>query len=334
MKALVTGGLGFIGINLVLRLLDHGHEVAIIDDASRPGVRQHMMLLGPRENVVLGGGSISGPGFLEGMGEQFDVIFHLAAQTAVTTSLADPLLDFHTNALGTIRVLEYARHMDRPPIVLFTSTNKVYGDLAELDVCESATRYDFNPCLGYAVGVGEEQPLSFLSPYGCSKGCADQYVLDYHRIYSLPTIVFRMSCIYGPHQLGTEDQGWIHHIAKSAIEGKEIRVYGNGKQVRDALYVDDLIEAMLLAVAKIDVTRGQVYNIGGGPANTVSVNELAAMCGLKFEAKGELTYHPERPGDQKIYVSDIRKAARDFGWEPKVGFPEGLKRMVDSWAEP
>jgi CDP-paratose 2-epimerase len=257
------------------------------------------------------------------------MVFHFAGQVAVTTSVHNPQEDFAINAQGTLNVLEAARQMKPPPALLFTSTNKVYGGLEGVQIVEEKTRYRLRD---RDQGIPETFPLDFHSPYGCSKGAADQYVRDYHRIYGLPTIVFRMSCIYGCRQLGTEDQGWVAHLARTALDGRELTVYGDGKQVRDVLYVDDLVEAMVKAVDRIDRTAGQVYNVGGGPANTVSVwtefrETLAALLGKVREPR----YGSWRPGDQRVYISDIRKIQEHLGWTPKVSVIEGLQRMIEEW---
>jgi CDP-paratose 2-epimerase len=259
-----------------------------------------------------------------------DVVFHFAAQVAVTTSVSNPRLDFEVNALGAINVLEAARQLKPSPVVLFTSTNKVYGGLEGVEVLEEETRYRLSQ--EFANGISETFPLDFHSPYGCSKGTADQYVRDYYRIFALPTVVFRMSCIYGTRQMGNEDQGWVAHLARTAFQGNEVQIFGDGKQVRDLLYVDDLIEAMLRAVSRIDRTAGQVYNLGGGPAYTMSIWEefresLTLILGKTPRAK----YGPWRPGDQRIYVSDIRKARLHLDWMPKVSIAAGLGRMVEAW---
>jgi CDP-paratose 2-epimerase len=254
-----------------------------------------------------------------------DVIYHLAGQVAVTSSVADPRADFEINALGTLNVLEVARLSGRRPIVVFTSTNKVYGGLEDLAVVERATRYDLRD---FPDGVPESRPLDFHSPYGCSKGAADQYVRDYARIYDLPTVVFRMSCIYGPHQFGTEDQGWLAHFVISAITGRPITIYGDGKQVRDLLFVDDLVRALRLAVDKIGTTMGQVYNIGGGPSNSLSVwQELGERVAALRGEPVAIAFDRWRPGDQLCYVSDIRRAGRDLGWEPRIDKETGIRRL-------
>src|ERR1700687_3169399 len=270
LRSLVTGGIGFIGSNLSRRLLSGGHEVIALDSVRREGVRQNLQWL-----RSLGGSHFQ---FVEGDVCDFETVrmamrdvsavFHLAAQVAVTTSLTDPRDDFTTNALGTFNVLEAARQLKPFPAVLYTSTNKVYGEIEHVRIAERKSRYVFEDL---PFGVPESCPLDFYSPYGCSKGAADQYVRDYHRIYGLPSIVFRMSCIYGPHQFGNEDQGWVAHFCITGLRGGQLTIYGDGKQVRDLLYVDDLVELMLRACNNINRMAGQVINVGGGPTNTISV---------------------------------------------------------------
>jgi CDP-paratose 2-epimerase len=261
--------------------------------------------------------------------QNVDVIFHLAAQVAVTTSVSNPTEDFSINAQGTLNVLEAARRQEPMPVVLYTSTNKVYGGLEHLDVVERSSRYEFE---NLPQGVAESCPLDFHSPYGCSKGSADQYVHDYYRIYGLPTIVFRMSCIYGPHQFGNEDQGWVAHFCITGMRGGHLTIYGDGKQVRDLLYVDELVELMLRACKNIERIAGQVFNVGGGPANTISVwTEFRDVLRPLIDNLPSMNFDEFRPGDQKIYVSDIRKAKTELGWAPRVGIAEGLQMLISSW---
>jgi CDP-paratose 2-epimerase len=332
-KVLITGGVGFIGTNLADRLLCDGNQVALFDNLGRAGVEQNLDWLraqhGSRVQFVKG--DVRDFDAVEKVVRGVEVIFHLAAQVAVTTSVAKPQDDFSINAQGTVNILEAARKQTPMPIVLYTSTNKVYGGVEHLRVVEGPTRYEFEnlPC-----GVGETCPLDFHSPYGCSKGAADQYVHDYHRIYGLPTIVFRMSCIYGPHQFGTEDQGWVAHFVLTGLRGGRLTIYGDGKQVRDLLYVEDLVQLMLRACANIERTAGQVYNVGGGPANTVSVwTELQDQLKELLEKLPRVAYGAFRPGDQRIYVSDIRKAHEHLGWAPHVPVVEGIRRMVEALRE-
>ncbi len=328
--ALITGGAGFIGSNLADALAADGWVVWIFDLLARPGVDRNLAWLQERHGGrirFIRGDVRDFPAVAEAV-RQVDVIFHLAAQVAVTTSLIDPRTDFEINALGTLNVLEAARQARHRPIVLYTSTNKVYGAMEDVPVVEEATRYRY---ADRPFGIDERQPLDFHSPYGCSKGAADQYVRDYARIYGLPTVVFRMSCIYGPRQFGTEDQGWVAHFVISAMAGRPITIYGDGKQVRDLLFVADLVAAMRAAVERIDRTAGQIYNIGGGPENALSVWHefaplLAEILGRPLDPP---SFGPWRPGDQKVYISDIRKAMRDLDWRPQVGVREGLRRLVE-----
>lgn len=331
MRALVTGGIGFIGTNLADRLLREGHDVLLFDNGHRPGVRHNLEWLrsqhGDRARLVEG--DVCDFGAVERALEGVEVVFHLAAQVAVTTSLLNPRMDFSVNALGTLNVLEAARHMRPMPIVLFTSTNKVYGGIHHMRVVERETRYEFQDLRH---GIAETCPLDFHSPYGCSKGAADQYVLDYHRIYGLPTVVLRMSCIYGPRQFGNEDQGWVAHFALTGLRGGHLTIYGDGKQVRDLLYIDDLIELMIRSVHRIDRTAGEVYNVGGGSANTISVwAEFQEPLRRLVGKLPSVNYDRFRPGDQRVYISDIRKAQQHLDWAPKVGVAEGLRRMMNHW---
>jgi CDP-paratose 2-epimerase len=326
-RILVTGGAGFIGSNLTHRLLSQGHEVTVYDDLSRRGTARNIGWL--RENhgdrFTLRQNDVRDQSALAEAMQDCAVVYHLAAQVAVTWSVADPREDFEINALGTLNVLEAARRCEKPPIVLFTSTNKVYGGMEEAEIVEEQTRYAY---AALPQGVSEAQPLDFHSPYGCSKGAADQYVRDYARIYGLRTVVMRMSCIYGPRQFGIEDQGWVAHFIISSVLGRPITIYGDGKQVRDILYVDDLLEACEKAVERIDATTGQVYNIGGGPRNTISVwTEFSGHLGRLLGHEVEVSHDEWRPGDQLVYVSDTTKARQELGWEPGVSVTEGIERL-------
>jgi CDP-paratose 2-epimerase len=327
-NVLVTGGAGFIGANLTASLLRDGYRVTVLDTLSRRGSKYNRAWLHEQ----------AAPGKLEFIHEgvedfdavfkaarKVDAIYHLAAQVAVTTSINDPHADFECNALGTLNVLEAARRSGRRPAVVFTSTNKVYGRMENVPTIERPTRYEYE-ALPY--GVPETQSLDFHSPYGCSKGAADQYVRDYARIYGLPTVVFRMSCIYGPHQFGNEDQGWMAHFIIAAVTGRPITIYGDGKQVRDVLFVDDLVRALRLAVDRIETTAGEVFNIGGGPANTLSVwHEFGTLLEQNKGKKIPARFDDWRPGDQPCYVSDIRKAAARMGWQPAVNKTTGIQLL-------
>jgi len=258
------------------------------------------------------------------------VVIHLAAQVAVTTSVEDPRHDFEVNALGTFNVVEAARRSGRDPIVIYASTNKVYGELEGSRIVEDATRYRLVDPAG---GVAETQPLDLHSPYGCSKGAGDQYVHDYHRIFGLPTVVFRQSCIFGPRQFGIEDQGWVAWFVISAVLGRPITIYGDGKQVRDLLWVDDLLDAYDLAVEQIEWTAGGVFNLGGGPENTLSVwSEFGPLLKAVADAPMEVSFDDWRPGDQKIFVSNISRFAELTGWQPKVGPKDGIRQLA-RWVE-
>jgi CDP-paratose 2-epimerase len=327
-RLLVTGGAGFVGSNLVSEMAQRGEPVRILDNLSRRGTEKNLDWL--RQNwggqIEFVNADIRDAGAVRDAVKGVGVIYHLAGQVAVTTSVEEPRPDFEVNALGTFNVLEAARLSGKSPSLIFTSTNKVYGGMEDLEVVEEEKRCRF---AGGLRGVSEARPLDFHSPYGCSKGAADQYVRDYARIYGLPTVVFRMSCIYGPRQFGNEDQGWVAHFLISGAKGRPLTVYGNGKQVRDILYVGDLVRAFQAATERIDSVRGRVYNIGGGERNTLSLLELLEMMKTNFGYRVEPTYAKWRPGDQPIYVSDIRRAREELGWEPMVGRDEGIRKIHD-----
>lgn len=327
---LVTGGAGFIGSNYVHRLLERGEKVTIYDNLSRGGAPRNLEWLkrefGERAFDIIVGDVREADKIITAA-KTADVITHLAGQVAVTTSVTNPRDDFESNALGTFNVMEAARLSGRSPIVLYASTNKVYGGMEDVELAEEPTRWRYKDLLN---GCPETQPLDFHSPYGCSKGTGDQYVRDYSRIYDLPTVVFRQSCIYGPRQFGIEDQGWVAWFIIAAVMGRPMTIYGDGKQVRDILHVYDLIRAYDLAVEKIDVARGRVYNLGGGPANVMSIwaefrPRLESMLGKKLDpARGDW-----RPGDQRVFYADISKARHELGWEPKIGVEEGVRMLFD-----
>jgi CDP-paratose 2-epimerase len=328
---LITGGAGFVGTNLADHLLSAGRRVRIIDDLSRPGVERNLTWLEQRHRGALEVEVADvrrldpSSATLRGI----DTVFHFAAQVAVTTSLEAPVDDAEVNVAGTLNLLEAARRQPRPPAVLFTSTNKVYGALADLELVERDARYEpADP--GLRSGVSEERPLSFCTPYGCSKGAADQYVVDWRRSYGIPTVVFRMSCIYGPHQQGNEDQGWVAHFALSALAGEPITLFGDGKQVRDILYVDDLVRALVTAEKRIGEFTGRAFNIGGGPENAVSLLDVIDLLTAVSGKAPTLRHEPWRPGDQRYYVSDHGAFTRATGWRPSVD-PAGGVRLLHSW---
>jgi CDP-paratose 2-epimerase len=328
---LIIGGAGFIGSNAADHFLKKGNIVIILDNMSRTGSKKNAAWLqkSHTSNLSMIDADIrkDQDKLLEAV-KQADVILHLAAQVAVTTSVVNPREDFEINALGTFNVLEAIREAGHNPILIYSSTNKVYGGLEDVDVVETKTDYTFKDL---PHGIPETHCLDFHSPYGCSKGTADQYVRDYHRIYGLPTIVFRQSCIYGPHQFGVEDQGWVAWFLIALSQNKPITIYGNGKQVRDLLYIDDLVKAYELAVDNIQTTQGQIYNIGGGASNTLSVwIEFKPILETLFNRTIKATFAETRPGDQPIFVADIRKAKQDFGWQPTVNVQDGIK-LLYTW---
>jgi CDP-paratose 2-epimerase len=328
---LVTGGAGFIGCNLSDRLVTAGWDVTVLDDLSRPGSERNLARLrrDGDDAVRFVQADIRDPERVLAASAGVDVVFHLAGQTAVTTSIADPRADFESNAVGTLNVLEAARRSSRQPTVVYASTNKVYGSLAHVPVSEGETRYRF---LDLPLGIDERQPLDPQSPYACSKAAGDQYTLDYSRTYGLRTVVFRQSCIYGPRQLGSEEQGWVAWLASSVALGREPTIFGSGKQLRDLLHVDDLVDAYLLAVERIDAVAGNAYNVGGGPERTLSV--WAELGPLLASIIGRPVPDPRRararPGDQRVFVSDVRRAAADLGWHPRTGVREGVEQLVAS----
>ncbi|MCW2237123.1 SDR family NAD(P)-dependent oxidoreductase [Azospirillum canadense] len=327
---LITGGAGFIGCNLAHRLASDGHKVLILDNLSRAGVEQNLAWLqathGDRVEAIVA--DIRHKETVETAVARARQVYHLAAQVAVTTSLVEPVHDFTVNAAGTLNLLEAVRAQAEPPSLVFTSTNKVYGKLAGVNFAAHGDRYGPKEALLAGRGVGEEQPLDFASPYGCSKGAADQYVLDYARTFGLPMAVFRMSCIYGPHQFGTEDQGWVAHFIKRALAGETITLYGDGRQVRDILFVDDLVEALILAQDRIGSLQGDAFNIGGGTENTVSLLELLDRFPSLVGVKADVQFDDWRPGDQPWYVSNTGRYFARTGWRPRVGVDEGLMRLA------
>lgn len=330
MRALVTGGAGFIGCNLADRLLDMGQAVTIYDNLSRRGAPSNLDWLASvhgADSFEFIRGDVRDHTRLAQAARGQDVIYHLAGQVAVTTSVANPRDDFENNALGTFNALEAARAAESNPIFIYASTNKVYGEMEDVVVQEETTRYRYRDLL---LGIPETQPLDLHSPYGCSKGAGDQYVRDYARIYGLRTVVMRQSCIYGARQFGIEDQGWIAWFIIAAVTGKPITIYGDGKQVRDILFASDLLDAYQAAIDRIDIAAGQVYNIGGGPENTLSVwVELGPMLERLLGRKVQVRQGDWRPGDQRICIMDTRKAQRELGWRPKVGVAEGVKKLYE-----
>ena len=326
MKVLVTGGAGFVGCNTVVRLIRAGHRVFVMDNLSRRGTEKNLewiKSIGPFYFIKQDVRDADKVAQFFREEKDIDAVFHLAGQVAVTTSITDPRDDMEINILGTFNVLEGIRLSGQRPFVLLSSTNKVYGKMADVPVVERDGRYQFDSL----IGVGEDRPLDFYSPYGCSKGAADQYMRDYARIYGLDTCVFRMSCIYGLRQFGIEDQGWVAWFIIAAEFERPLTIYGDGKQVRDILFVDDLVDAYLAAWERRDRTRGRIYNVGGGPENQMSLLELIAEMEELFGREIPVSFADWRAGDQPIYVSRIDKLKADLGWSPKVGKKEGVRRL-------
>ncbi len=325
--ALITGGAGFVGCNLGTALARDGWRVRVYDDLSRRGVDRNLAWLRTRHPgavELVRADLAAGEGLAQALAG-VDAVYHFAAQTAVTTSLERPDLDFRVNLQGTFELLEALRRRPDPPALVFASTNKVYGNLADLPLEETGDRY---VSIG-SPGIDEGWPLVLQTPYGCSKGAAEQYVLDYGRHFGLRATVLRMSCMYGAHQCGTEDQGWVAHFVRQALRGAPINIFGNGKQVRDILYVDDLVDAQRAALAHMDVLAGRPWNLGGGQACAVSLLEVLALIGEVMGTTPRVAFHPPRPGDQRYYVSDHGAFTAVTGWRPRVKPAEGIRRLHD-----
>lgn len=329
MKILIIGGAGFIGCNVADFYLKRGNYVILLDNFSREGTILNLqwLLSKYKKNLEVHFCDIRiDTDEIANCCKRSNVVFHFAAQVAVTTSVINPMLDFQVNALGTFNVLEAIRKSPNKPILIFSSTNKVYGAMKDEKVIEKKKRYEYD---NLSEGVSENQNLDFHSPYGCSKGAADQYVRDYSRIYGLRTVIFRQSCIYGTRQFGVEDQGWVAHFIIAAIFNREITIYGTGKQVRDILFISDLVSAYECALKKINKISGEIYNIGGGPENTLSLLELIEFLENHLHKKIKYKFSKWRPGDQLVFICNIKKAKKDFGWEPKVNVNTGLKKLID-----
>lgn len=325
MKILLTGGAGFIGTNLANYYLSRKHSVTIYDNFSRKGTLENANFLVsnyPSINIIKG--DVRDFDRLKKIVLKNEIIFHFAGQVAVTKSIEDPREDFGSNILGTFNVLEAARLSKHKPIIIDSSTNKVYGELKGKNVIKGE-RY-VNEKLKR--GVDEKQNLDFYSPYGCSKGAADQYVHDYGRIFNIPTVVFRQSCIFGPHQFGIEDQGWVAHFIIKALLDKRITIYGTGYQIRDLLFIDDLIDAYDKAISNIKFVKGEIFNIGGGVENTLSLLEFLEKLETLLNKKISYNFSPKRPGDQDIYVTNINKAKRLLNWKPKMDLEDGIKILI------
>jgi CDP-paratose 2-epimerase len=328
---LITGGAGFIGANLAHRLLSDGQPVLVYDNLSRPGVAENLAWLRERHgaHMEVQVADVRDSLLLRRAVKRACRVFHLAAQVAVTTSLSDPIQDFEVNARGTLNLLEAVRSVPEPPPLIYTSTSKIYGALAGLELDSAEGRYQPKDPALRAAGIAENQPLDFHSPYGCSKGAADQYVLDYARMYQLPAVVFRLSSVYGPHQRGTEDQGWVAHFLLRALRAEPLTIYGDGRQVRDVLHIDDLIEAMCRAQVRLARVAGRAFNVGGGVANALSLRDLLDLIRKLHGGVPDVRFGPWRLADQRYYVADIGAFAEAAGWRPRIGAEEGVRRLHD-----
>jgi len=327
--ALITGGAGFIGCNLADRLAREGQNVLILDSLERPGVERNLEWLRRRHPRLIAAvrADVRSQDAVTEAASNAAVIFHFAAQVAVTSSLEDPHADFAVNAGGTLNLLEAARRADNVPVIV-ASTNKVYGNLAEIPLERGADCYLPRDSKLAATGIGEGRPLDFHTPYGCSKGTADQYALDYARSFGLPTVVFRMSCIYGPRQMGTEDQGWVAHFARCAAADQLISIYGDGRQVRDLLFVDDVVEAYIAAWRRIDQVKGSAFNLGGGPHNAVSLLQVIEHLERLLDRSISVEFFDWRAGDQRYYVSDPSLARQKLGLQPPLGWRQGVAKLT------
>jgi len=313
-KILITGGAGFIGSNLAAYWLKQGHLLRLYDNLSRPGSEKNLSWLKRQGDFELIKGGVEDWPQLKKAFKGVDVVVHLAGQVAVTTSLKNPRQDFEANALGSFNVLEAAREQKNPPLVVYASTNKVYGNLQGIKLTN---------------GVNEDFKVDLYSPYGCSKGLGDLYTLDYARCFKLPTVVLRQSCIYGPRQFGNEDQGWVAHFAWSIIRNQPITIYGNGQQVRDLLYVDDLVKLYDKIVVQSKPAVGQVFNVGGGKANKLSLLQMIDLLAKLIGQPTSLKFESIRTGDQPVYFSDLTKVASRIGWQPTTSCQAGTKQLVN-----
>lgn len=328
MRLLITGGCGFIGTNFADYFSKKNWEVTVLDNLSRRGTDENLRWLQETHPKIkfIKADMRTDSKILEEEVQRHDAVFHLAAQVAVTTSVANPREDFEINVVGTLNLLEAIRTTKANPVLIYASTNKVYGGMEDIVVVDDGTRYKYRDL---PEGIKEDRLLDFHSPYGCSKGTADQYVRDYARIYGLRTVVFRQSCIYGPRQYGVEDQGWIAWFTIAALLKKNITIYGDGKQVRDVLFVEDLARAYELGVENIAKVSGQVFNIGGGPDKALAIKEIFPLLEKFLGREIPLKTSDWRPGDQPVYVSNIDKAKQVLGWEPKVTPAEGVTKLFE-----
>ena len=327
MKCVITGAAGFIGTNLTIRLLSLGHELLLVDDLSRSGVKENAEFLESQFGVLISRVDVSDKeDFNRALFEfgDFNLLIHLAGQVSLLGSISNPRRDFEINALGSLNILEFLRIYMPAAIVIGMSSNKIYGDLNQVEYIETPMRYS-TP--GYATGFNEDLPLDFHGPYGCSKGTQDQYFIDYHRIYGLKTVSLRQSSVYGLYQKPVSDQGWIAYFLEEAKKSNQVQLYGKGKQVRDILYVDDLVELFLKIATAPDSAFGKGYNVGGGHKNSLSILELFEEMKKSFDVNVQYTEGVERPGDQRVFVSDNSLVTSTFGWTPTINIQDGLRNV-------
>jgi CDP-paratose 2-epimerase len=327
MKIAIIGGAGFIGINSAYYFIERGHEVIILDNLSRVGSAYNLEQIQKKSSIAFIHLDIRDKEKVLAVLrilDDLDGVLLLAGQVAVTTSVAEPRLDFDINALGTFNVLEALRITKQKPLLIYSSTNKVYGKMEDLNIVERNNRYEYGTL---PEGISEDRQLDFYSPYGCSKGAGDQYVRDYARIFDIPTVVMRQSCIYGPNQFGIEDQGWVAWFTIASLIGKKITVYGDGKQIRDVLFVTDLVRLYEQSLLNREICVGKIYNVGGGPQNTLSLNELISQLSVKLNKEIAHTFDQWRPGDQKVFVSNINKVYSELNWKPMVPISTGIESM-------
>ncbi len=326
---LITGGAGFIGVNAAHYFSEKGWDVVVVDNLSRRGTEDNLRWLQEKAKIAFHKMDLRNAAAISGIVGQTtpNVLLHLAAQVAVTTSVSDPREDFEINALGSFNVLEAIRQESPESFFINASTNKVYGKMEEVAIIERSGRYEYQDVPG---GIDELRPLDFHSPYGCSKGVADQYTIDYARIYGLNTVTFRQSCIYGIRQFGIEDQGWVAWFTIAAVMGKQITIYGDGKQIRDVLHIKDLIRAYEAAINNQKAASGQAFNIGGGPMHTMSLLELLSHLKRELNSDIPLKWSTWRPGDQRVFVCNVDKAMRLLGWKPEIPAREGVTQLI-SW---
>lgn len=330
-SVLITGGAGFVGCNAARYFSGRNWQVTVLDNLSRQGTDQNLEWLRDGTSFDFERADVCDKASVDRIvsAKRYDAVIHLAAQVAVTTSVTDPRADFMANALGTFNVLDSVRRICPGAVVIFASTNKVYGKIASAETQLIGNRYGYTD---RAFGIAESEPLDFLSPYGCSKGAADQYTLDFARIYGIAATSFRQSCIYGTHQFGVEDQGWVAWFTIAARLDRNITIFGDGKQVRDVLHVEDLLRAYEAAIHAPDRIAGQAFNVGGGPGHVLSLLELIEMLERRLGKKIPLKWQDWRPGDQRAYVSDIRKLERELGWKPEIGVEEGVSQLI-GWVD-